>query len=122
MAFHQKNGGLSRYVKFRYFFEEVVGVDITEEEVNSWAMRFSEIMKKLSHVDEKGKVDFSSSQKTQNTRVSYPIYHIKNIVKPVSKGDHPKKIVLIRHLVSCHLSFITLATVNFIKQRFRCGY
>lgn len=44
MTFHQKNGGLSRYVKFRYFFEEVRGESITEEEVNSWAQKFSEIM------------------------------------------------------------------------------
>ena len=44
MTFHQENGGLSRYVKFRYFFEEVRGESITEEEVNSWAQKFSEIM------------------------------------------------------------------------------
>lgn len=47
MAFHQANGGLSRYVKFRYFFEEVRGETITEEEVKNWAQRFSLIMKKL---------------------------------------------------------------------------
>lgn len=44
MEFHQKNGGLSRYVKFRYFFEEVRGESITDDEVNSWAQKFSEIM------------------------------------------------------------------------------
>lgn len=46
-------------------------------------------------VDKDGKVDFASSAKTQNTRVSYPIYHIENIVKPVSKGTHPKKIIFL---------------------------
>lgn len=46
-------------------------------------------------VDAEGKIDFSSSKKTQNTRVSYPIYHIDNIVKPVSKGGHPKKIIFL---------------------------
>ena len=46
-------------------------------------------------VDKSGKIDFSSSKKTENTRVSYPIYHIDNIVKPVSKGDHPKKIIFL---------------------------
>ncbi|MBO4738859.1 MAG: phosphoenolpyruvate carboxykinase (ATP), partial [Bacteroidales bacterium] len=30
--------------------------------------------------------DFASDERTENTRVSYPIYHINNIVKPVSKG------------------------------------
>ncbi len=46
-------------------------------------------------VDEKGNVDFESNQKTENTRVSYPIYHIDNIVKPVSKGNHPNKIIFL---------------------------
>lgn len=46
-------------------------------------------------VDQDGEVDFSSTQKTQNTRVSYPIYHIENIVKPVSKGTHPSKIIFL---------------------------
>jgi len=42
-----------------------------------------------------GEVDFTSSKKTENTRVSYPIDHIDNIVKPVSKGGHPKKIIFL---------------------------
>lgn len=42
-----------------------------------------------------GKVDFSSKEKTENTRVSYPLDHIANIVKPVSKGGHPKKIIFL---------------------------
>jgi len=46
-------------------------------------------------VDENGKVDFTSKEKTENTRVSYPIYHIDNIVKPVSKGGHPTKIIFL---------------------------
>ena len=47
LAFHRKNGGLSRYVKFRYFFEEVRGESISEEQVNEWAARFSKQMKEL---------------------------------------------------------------------------
>ncbi len=46
-------------------------------------------------VDENGIIDFSSKAKTENTRVSYPIYHIDNIVKPVSKGGHPSKIIFL---------------------------
>ena len=37
MKFHQANGGLSRYVKFRYFFEEVRGEEITEAEIQKLA-------------------------------------------------------------------------------------
>jgi HAD superfamily hydrolase (TIGR01549 family) len=44
MAFHRENGGLSRYVKFRHFFENIRGESITEAEIKIWASRFSEIM------------------------------------------------------------------------------
>jgi phosphoenolpyruvate carboxykinase (ATP) len=46
-------------------------------------------------VDEKGEIDFSDASKTENTRVSYPIYHIDKIVKPISKGTHPKNIIFL---------------------------
>lgn len=47
-------------------------------------------------VDEQtGIIDFNSDAKTENTRVSYPIYHINNIVKPVSKGPHAKTIIFL---------------------------
>jgi phosphoenolpyruvate carboxykinase (ATP) len=42
-----------------------------------------------------GKVDFDDSSKTQNTRVSYPIYHIDNIVKPVSKAGHATRVIFL---------------------------
>ncbi|AVI50880.1 phosphoenolpyruvate carboxykinase (ATP) [Pukyongia salina] len=42
-------------------------------------------------MDENGKVDFSDTSITQNTRVSYPIYHIDNIQVP-SIGHNPKNI------------------------------
>jgi phosphoglycolate phosphatase-like HAD superfamily hydrolase len=44
LKFHRQNGGLSRYVKFRYFFEEIKGEEISEEEINDWASKFSDIM------------------------------------------------------------------------------
>ena len=46
-------------------------------------------------VDEDGKIDYDDGSKTENTRVSYPIYHIDNIVKPVSKAGHAKKVVFL---------------------------
>lgn len=46
-------------------------------------------------IDDKGVIDFKSAEKTENTRVSYPIYHIDNIVKPKSKGGHPDKIIFL---------------------------
>ena len=46
-------------------------------------------------VDESGDINFDDSSKTENTRVSYPIYHIDNIVKPISKAGHAKKVVFL---------------------------
>ncbi|MDC9598135.1 phosphoenolpyruvate carboxykinase (ATP) [Xenorhabdus anantnagensis] len=42
-----------------------------------------------------GTVDFNDGSKTENTRVSYPIYHIENIVKPVSKAGHATKVIFL---------------------------
>jgi phosphoenolpyruvate carboxykinase (ATP) len=46
-------------------------------------------------VDANGKIDFSDGSVTQNTRVSYPINHIHNIVKPVSKAGHATKVIFL---------------------------
>ena len=46
-------------------------------------------------VDENGKIDFTDGSHTQNTRVSYPIYHIDNIVKPVSKAGPANKVIFL---------------------------
>jgi phosphoenolpyruvate carboxykinase (ATP) len=42
-----------------------------------------------------GTIDFNDASKTENTRVSYPIYHINNIVKPVSKAGHATKVIFL---------------------------
>ena len=46
-------------------------------------------------VDANGKIDFKDGSVTQNTRVSYPIYHIDNIVRPVSKAGHATKVIFL---------------------------
>jgi phosphoenolpyruvate carboxykinase (ATP) len=46
-------------------------------------------------VDEHGKIDFTDGSVTENTRVSYPIDHIENIVKPVSKAGPAKKVIFL---------------------------
>jgi phosphoenolpyruvate carboxykinase (ATP) len=46
-------------------------------------------------VDENGNVDYDDGSITENTRVSYPIYHIDNIVKPVSKGGHAERVIFL---------------------------
>ncbi|KUF45454.1 phosphoenolpyruvate carboxykinase [Myroides marinus] len=46
-------------------------------------------------VDANGIIDFNDGSVTQNTRVSYPINHIDNIVKPVSKAGHATKVIFL---------------------------
>ncbi len=46
-------------------------------------------------VDKNGKIDFTDGSVTQNTRVSYPIYHIENIMKPISRGGHANKVIFL---------------------------
>ena len=42
-----------------------------------------------------GEIDYADASKTENTRVSYPIYHIDNIVKPVSRAGHAQKVIFL---------------------------
>jgi phosphoenolpyruvate carboxykinase (ATP) len=46
-------------------------------------------------LDANGKIDFKDGSVTQNTRVSYPIDHIQNIVKPISKAGHANKVIFL---------------------------
>jgi phosphoglycolate phosphatase-like HAD superfamily hydrolase len=47
LEYHRKNGGLSRYVKFRYFFETIRKEKITEDKIQSLTQQFSLIMLEL---------------------------------------------------------------------------
>lgn len=58
------------------------------------AVRRDALLENVS-VDADGTVDYSDKSITENTRVSYPIYHIDNIVKPVSRGGHARKVIFL---------------------------
>jgi len=45
-------------------------------------------------MDDVGAVDYADDSKTENTRVSYPIYHIENY-EETSQAGHPKKIIFL---------------------------
>lgn len=47
LLFHKANGGLSRYVKFRYFFEKIRNEEVSQEIIMRYAEEFSIIMKRL---------------------------------------------------------------------------
>ena len=46
-------------------------------------------------LDENGKIDFADKSVTENTRVSYPITHIKNIVRPVSAAPAANNVIFL---------------------------
>ena len=46
-------------------------------------------------LDANGKIDFDDGSTTENTRVSYPINHIKNIVRPVSSAPAAKSVIFL---------------------------
>lgn len=45
IKYHRYNAGLSRFVKIRHFYEEMLGESISEAKVNELAMTFSQIMR-----------------------------------------------------------------------------
>lgn len=68
-------------------------IDLTEDkEPQIWsAIKFGAILENINFLPDSSTVDFSDSEKTENTRVSYPIHHIDNIAEG-SKGKAPKNI------------------------------
>jgi phosphoenolpyruvate carboxykinase (ATP) len=73
-------------------------------------------------VDSNGKIDFNDGSVTQNTRVSYPIYHIDNIVKPVSKGGHAKKVIFLTADAYGVMPPVSKLTPDQTKYHFLSGF
>ena len=45
LDYHAANGGISRYAKIRYFYEELLGQPVSEDTVQAMATEFSDIMR-----------------------------------------------------------------------------
>lgn len=56
------------------------------------AIRPNALLENVVLNDDKS-IDFNDSSKTKNTRVSYPIEHIDNRVRPISRGNHPEVVI-----------------------------
>ncbi len=69
-----------------------------------------------------GDVDFSDSSKTKNTRVSYPIYHIRNIVKPVSRAGHARNVIFLTADAFGVLPPVSKLTPEQTEYHFISGY
>ena len=74
-------------------------------------------------VDEKtGKCDFADKSVTENTRVSYPIDHIKNIVKPISHGPAAKNVIFLTADAFGVLPPVSVLTPEQTKYYFLSGF
>jgi len=73
-------------------------------------------------LDGDGKIDFNDGSTTQNTRVSYPIYHIENIVKPVSKAGHANKVIFLTADAFGVMPPISKLTPDQTKYHFLSGF
>ncbi|MDP0589343.1 MAG: phosphoenolpyruvate carboxykinase (ATP) [Candidatus Endonucleobacter bathymodioli] len=73
-------------------------------------------------VDEQGEIDFDDASKTENARVSYPIYHMENIVKPVSKAGHAKKVIFLTADAFGVLPPVAKLTPEQTKYHFLSGF
>jgi phosphoenolpyruvate carboxykinase (ATP) len=69
-----------------------------------------------------GTIDFNNNAKTENTRVSYPIYHIENIVKPVSRAGHAKKVIFLTADAFGVLPPVSRLDENQTRYYFLSGY
>ena len=73
-------------------------------------------------VDKDGKIDFTDKSVTENTRVSYPIYHIDNIVKPISKAGHANKVIFLSADAFGVLPPVSILTPDQTKYYFLSGF
>jgi phosphoenolpyruvate carboxykinase (ATP) len=73
-------------------------------------------------VNDDGSIDFSDGSKTENTRVSYPIYHIENIIKPVSKAGHASKVIFLTADAFGVLPPVSKLTEEQTKYHFLSGF
>lgn len=72
-------------------------------------------------VKENGEIDYTDNSITENTRVSYPIYHINKIVLP-SKAGHAKKIVYLSADAFGVLPPVSVLNEDQAQYHFLCGY
>ncbi|WP_337586236.1 phosphoenolpyruvate carboxykinase (ATP), partial [Prevotellamassilia timonensis] len=75
-------------------YAKVINLDKESEPDIYGAIKRDALLENVT-VDANGKIDFADKTVTENTRVSYPIYHINNIVKPISKGPAAKQVIML---------------------------
>ena len=75
-------------------YAKVINLDKDSEPDIYNAIKRNALLENVT-VDKNGKIDFADKSVTENTRVSYPINHIKNIVKPISSAPAAKNVIFL---------------------------
>ena len=102
-------------------YAKVIKLDKESEPDIYNAIRRDALLENVT-VDEKGVIDFDDKSVTENTRVSYPIYHIKNIVRPVSAGPAAKQVIFLSADAFGVLPPVSILTPEQCKYYFLSGF
>ncbi len=75
-------------------YAKVINLDKDSEPDIYNAIKRNALLENVT-LDENGVIDFDDKSVTENTRVSYPINHIENIVRPVSSAPAAKQVIFL---------------------------
>ncbi len=102
-------------------YAKVIKLDKESEPDIYNAIRRDALLENVT-VDEAGKIDFNDKSVTENTRVSYPIYHIEKIVRPVSHGPAAKQVIFLSADAFGVLPPVSILTPEQTKYYFLSGF
>ena len=75
-------------------YAKVVNLNPQDEPDIYRAIRRDALLENVTICDG-GRIDYRDASKTENTRVSYPIYHIDNVVSPISRAGHASRVIFL---------------------------
>ena len=105
-------------------YAKVINLDKDSEPDIYNAIRRNALLENVT-LDENGKIDFADKSVTENTRVSYPIEHIENIVKkvrPISAGPDAKNVIFLSADAFGVLPPVSVLTPDQTKYYFLSGF
>ena len=102
-------------------YAKVINLDKESEPDIYNAIKRNALLENVT-VDANGKIDFSDKSVTENTRVSYPITHIKNIVRPVSAAPAAKNGIVLSADAFGVLPPVSVLTPEQTKYYFLSGF
>ena len=102
-------------------YAKVINLDKESEPDIYNAIKRNALLENVT-LDENGKIDFADKSVTENTRVSYPIDHIKNIVRPISSAPAAKNVIFLSADAFGVLPPVSILTPEQTKYYFLSGF